>query len=183
MRQTLGAPLTRGQGDSGIQWDQIRHLRTGMVVHVHVQASGRTESVTHEYPLDVEGRIRMPMLGLVNADGLTLQELGTRISNALRPDYIRDPTVNVTLVRKVVAYGALITARELHVRILDRGGNVTPESGSYPVRDDGTLNLPYVGVVRARGRRLDEVEAELEAGYRQDYVHDAVVHLTNQHLP
>ena len=46
------------------------------------------------------------------------------------------------------------------------------------MRNDGTLNLPYVGVVTARGRRLDEVEAEVERGYRRDYIINAVVHLT-----
>jgi len=43
------------------------------------------------------------------------------------------------------------------------------------VRSDGTLNRPYVGVVAARGRRLDELEAEVERGYRRDYVDNATV--------
>jgi hypothetical protein len=38
--------------------------------------------------------------------------------------------------------------------------------------------LPYVGSVVARGRRLDEVEAEVQAGYRRDYLINAIVHVT-----
>lgn len=96
----------------------------------------------------------------------------------LAPDYFRSPTVNATLKRRIIAYGANITQDRLHLRLLDGSGNVEGDSGWYPVRNDGTLNLPYVGVVTARGRRLDEVEAEVERGYRRDYVNNAVVHLT-----
>ena len=82
----------------------------------------------------------------------------------------------------IVAYGAQVTYDHVYVRMLDMSGDVHPESGSYPIRNDGTLNLPYLGVVVARNRRLDEVEAEIEAGYQRDYVRNAVVHVTPQNL-
>lgn len=163
---------------SEIDWANVSVLRTGMVVHVEVRASGVIEPMSRAYPLDVNGRIRLPMLGLVDADGLTLQQLGARIQALLAAGFLQSPTVNVTLRHRIVAYGALITEDRLYLRLLQRGGEVEPESGWYPVRNDGTLNLPYVGVVMARGRRLDEVEAQIEAAMRNQYVVEAVVHVT-----
>jgi protein involved in polysaccharide export with SLBB domain len=159
-------------------------LAFGQVVHVEVRSSGTVEPLTHEYPIDVNGDIKMPMLGLVRANGLTTDQLADTIQRRLVTGQIfHSPTVNVTLTSKIVAYGALITASRVHMRLLGADGTVEPESGDYPIRADGTLNLPYVGTVQARGRRLDEVEAEIQAGYRRSYINNAVVHLTLQRLP
>jgi N-acetylmuramoyl-L-alanine amidase len=186
-------PVQRIGGPSGIvpsgyttgaqiQWDQINQLRSGLVVDVQIRGSGIVEQLSHAYPLDVRGRIRIPSLGQIDADGLTLQQLGSRIQAALAANGILTrPTVNVTLKHMIVSYGALVTYPRVHVRVLDGAGNVEAESGWYPVRDDGTLNLPYIGAVAARGRRLDELEADIETGF-QRYIISAVVHVTAQNL-
>jgi len=37
-------------------------------------------------------------------------------------------------------------------------------------------------MVPAAGQRLDELESDVQAAYRRDYIRKAVVHLTKQHL-
>lgn len=171
--------IAEGPGDGGIRWDVLEaRLRYGCLVSLDIRMNNERTAVSHAYPIDVNGKIKMPMLGLVDALDLSLQQLAQNIQRRLAPDYFRSPTVNATLKRRIIAYGANITQERLHLRLLDGAGNVERDSGWYPVRNDGTLNLPYVGVVAARGRRLDEVEAEVERGYRRDYVINAVVHLT-----
>lgn len=159
-----------------------RALAFGQVVHVEVRAGGEVEAMSHEYPIDVNGYIKIPPLGLVLANGLSQDQLATNLESALANGYIVNPTVNVTLTSKIVAYGALITYPRVHLRLLSRGGNVETGSGDYPVREDGTINLPYVGRIQARDRRLDQVEAEIEALIRDGYIVEGIVHLTRQHL-
>jgi protein involved in polysaccharide export with SLBB domain len=171
--------IAEGPEDGGIRWDVLEaRLRYGCLVSLDIRINNQRTAVSHAYPIDVNGKIKMPMLGLVDALDLSLQQLAQNIQRRLAPDYFRSPTVNATLKRRIIAYGANITQERLHLRLLDGSGNVARDSGWYPVRNDGTLNLPYVGVVTARGRRLDEVEAEVERGYRRDYINNAVVHLT-----
>jgi protein involved in polysaccharide export with SLBB domain len=165
--------------DDGVRWDVLeRRLRYGCIVNLDVRMNNARTAVSHAYPIDVNGKIKMPMLNLVDALDLSLQQLAQNIQRRLTPDYFLSPTVNATLQRRVIAYGANITQERLHLRVLDGSGNITRDSGWYPVRSDGTLNLPYVGVVNARGRRLDVVEGELQTGYRRDYILNAIVHLT-----
>lgn len=159
-----------------------RALAFGQVVHVEVRAGGEVVATSHEYPIDVNGYIKIPPLGLVLANGLSQDQLATNLESALANGYIVNPTVNVTLTSKIVAYGALITYPRVHLRLLSWGGNVETGSGDYPVREDGTINLPYVGRIQARDRRLDQVEAEIEALIRDGFIVEGIVHLTRQHL-
>jgi hypothetical protein len=124
------------------------------------------------------GKVKLPMVGLVDALDVSLQTLAQRVQNLLTPNYYRAPTVNATLKRRTISCGANVTESRLHMRLVDSARAVQNDSGWYPVRADGTLNLPHLGSVRARGRRLDEVQAEVQAGYRRDYLINAVVHVT-----
>lgn len=170
-------------GEEGGTFRNIRRLTYGLVVRVEVRAGGDIENITHEYPIDVNGYIKIPPLGLVRAAGLSTDQLADQIQGDLTTGgFIRSPTVNVTLTQKIVAYGALITYPSVYLRLLGPDGTVESGSGEYPVRSDGTLNLPYVGIISARNRRLDVVESEIESLIRQGYIHNGFVHLTRQHL-
>ncbi len=172
------SPIAQGLEDN-IRWDVLeQRLRYGCVVDLDVRSNDSREPMSHAYPIDAAGKVKLPMVGLVDALDVSLQTLAQRVQSLLAPDYYRSPTVNATLKHRIVSYGANVTAPRLHVRLLDSGGAIQNDSGWYPVRADGTLNLPYVGSVMARGRRLDEVEAEVQAGYRRDYLINAIVHVT-----
>lgn len=51
--------------------------------------------LTGEYVLDGEGRFSMPLIGAVNAAGLTPAELEDLLVGLLRPDYLVNPRVSI----------------------------------------------------------------------------------------
>lgn len=51
--------------------------------------------LTGDYVLDGDGRFSMPLIGTVNASGLTPAELAEHIINRLKPDYLINPRVSV----------------------------------------------------------------------------------------
>jgi polysaccharide export outer membrane protein len=53
------------------------------------------DSLTNSYAVDGAGRISMPLIGLVDAHGLTTAELERRIEQRLRGGYLREPRVAV----------------------------------------------------------------------------------------
>lgn len=53
--------------------------------------------LSHDYTIDYTGRFTMPLVGSVNAIGLSANELATRIQTRLAERYLRDPSVVVAL--------------------------------------------------------------------------------------
>ena len=43
--------------------------------------------------------------------------------------------------------------------------------GMYPVSDGGTINLPYIGQVRAAGLRPDELAGSIQSSYRNQQIY------------
>lgn len=74
---------------------------------------------------DAEGAINFPLVGRVEAAGLTPAQLGTRLRERLQQAFVRDPQVTVNLVE----------ARSQTVTVEGEVG----KPGIYPVRGDMTL--------------------------------------------
>ena len=55
------------------------------------------EDLTKEVQIDASGRLSFPLIGVVEAAGLTPNELSTQIESRLRGRYVRDPEVTVNL--------------------------------------------------------------------------------------
>ncbi|HUZ66840.1 MAG TPA: polysaccharide biosynthesis/export family protein [Beijerinckiaceae bacterium] len=53
------------------------------------------DSLSNTYDVDGSGNISMPLIGLVNAKDLTINELQQAIAAKLRDGYLRDPQVSV----------------------------------------------------------------------------------------
>ncbi len=53
------------------------------------------DSLTNSYAVDGAGRISMPLIGLIDAYGLSTADLERRIENRLRGGYLREPRVSV----------------------------------------------------------------------------------------
>ena len=70
-------------------------LGTGDQVRVIVFGE---ESLSNEFVVDGEGAISMPLIGEVDAAGLTLQELRTRIELQLAEGYLTDPRVSAEVL-------------------------------------------------------------------------------------
>ena len=101
--QSMGAPVN----DAGYV--------LGNGDHVHVTVFGQKE-MTGDYQVDGQGRIAFPLIGQVQAGGMSTGQLQQKIAAALTPDYIKDPHVSVEV----------LTYRPFYVI-----GEVT-KPGSYP---------------------------------------------------
>lgn len=84
-----------------------------------------TPEFTGEVPVDASGRIALPLVGTIDAGGLTSRELAERIALALRGRYIRNPDVTVNIKESV---SQLVT--------VDGAVN---RPGLYPVTNQSTL--------------------------------------------
>jgi len=59
------------------------------------------EDLSKEVQIDASGRLSFPLVGVVEASGLTPGELGTELENRLQGRYVRDPQVTVNLEETV----------------------------------------------------------------------------------
>ena len=55
------------------------------------------DTLSNSYTVDASGRITMPLIGAVSAQGLTPMQLSGAIANQLRQRFIRDPSVAVEI--------------------------------------------------------------------------------------
>lgn len=53
--------------------------------------------LSRDYEIDQSGRLTMPLIGRVDAVGVSTTELGTRLAQRLDEKYLRNPNVTVTL--------------------------------------------------------------------------------------
>ena len=90
--------------------------------------------LTRDYAIDQSGRLTMPLVGRVEAVGLSTGELGTLIATKLNEKYLRNPNVTVAL-------------KESASRVVTVDGSVR-QPGIYPAV--GSLSLIQV-VALARG--------------------------------
>ncbi len=56
------------------------------------------EDLSGEFEVDGNGRVSLPLVREVQAAGLTLQELEARITDKLKPDYLKNPRVSVEVL-------------------------------------------------------------------------------------
>ena len=90
---TLGLPALAAPPAPG----QNRSYSLGPGDRVRVIVFGE-DQLTGEFEVSGGGSLSLPLIGEVAAQGLTTAELGTKIANILREQYIRDPRVSVEVV-------------------------------------------------------------------------------------
>lgn len=56
------------------------------------------EDLSGEFEVDPQGKVSMPLIQYVQAQGLTPQEFESEIVGALQPDYLKNPTVTVEVL-------------------------------------------------------------------------------------
>ncbi|PTM47987.1 polysaccharide export outer membrane protein [Sphingomonas aerolata] len=83
------------------------------------------DEMSRELQVDASGHISLPLVGSIDANGKTRDELAALIQNALRGRYLRDPHVTVN-IRSSVS------------QVVTIDGQVT-EPGLYPVTNQMTL--------------------------------------------
>ena len=55
------------------------------------------EALSNNYTVDAQGQVTIPLIGAVNAQGLTTTQLGNAIAGRLKQSFIRDPSVAVEI--------------------------------------------------------------------------------------
>jgi polysaccharide export outer membrane protein len=76
-----------------------------------------------EFTVNGTGRLSLPLVGLLNAEGLTARELESAIANKLKPDYVKNPDVTV----EIMTYRPFYIVGEIK------------KPGSYPYVDGMTV--------------------------------------------
>ncbi|NDW00880.1 polysaccharide biosynthesis/export family protein [Salipiger sp. PrR002] len=101
--------------------------------------------------------------------------------------YLRSPAINAQACRAPLGGGGQdgggkfggLAAAALRGERLTRGDllDIRVEqdetfNGSYEVSRDGTIRLPFLDAIRAQGRTVDEIEAELDSALRAEQFYD-----------
>ena len=55
------------------------------------------DALSNNYTVDAEGRVTLPLIGAVEARGMTTTQLGGAIAGRLKTGYVRDPSVAVEI--------------------------------------------------------------------------------------
>jgi polysaccharide export outer membrane protein len=71
--------------------------RLGAGDRIRVTVFGQ-EDLSGEFELDGTGRVSLPLIRTVEAKGLTLAELEQAITDRLKPDFLKDPSVSVDVL-------------------------------------------------------------------------------------
>jgi polysaccharide export outer membrane protein len=109
----------------------------GDVLTINVWGQG---DLTKDYPVTIDGYVPFPLIGLVKASGLTVQQLAERIRVALEKDYLVNPQVVVSvkdyLSQKVQILGEAekpglyyLTGPTTLVEMLSRAGGLGKTAG------------------------------------------------------
>lgn len=70
-------------------------LASGDILKINVFGH---EDISGDYEVDGTGQITFPLLGLVRAEGMTIEQLRVEIQEALNRDYLVDPRVSVEVL-------------------------------------------------------------------------------------
>jgi len=71
--------------------------RLGSGDKVRVSVFGEP-SLSGEYQVDDSGKLTFPLIGQIDAGGLTASGLQARLASALSPEYVKNPSVNVEIM-------------------------------------------------------------------------------------
>lgn len=87
------APASQAQSERAI--NENYQLASGDILKINVFGH---EDVSGDYEVDGTGQITFPLLGLVRAEGLTIEQLRSKIEQDLNRDYLVDPRVSVEVL-------------------------------------------------------------------------------------
>lgn len=91
------AAQSQGMPGGGAQPQVDLGYRLGSGDRVRITVYGQPE-LTGEYQVDGTGQLAFPLIGQVQAGGLTGQGLEKALVDKLRPDYLKNPSVSVEVL-------------------------------------------------------------------------------------
>lgn len=92
----VNAPAN-AQGGPGAGLVSDPNYRLGAGDRVRVTVFGQ-EDLSGTFQVDGEGKVALPLIGNVQAGGLSAGDFEKAISGALKPDYLQDPRVSVEVM-------------------------------------------------------------------------------------
>lgn len=149
--QALAQLMPTGSSDSTYKLD------SGDVVRISVF---NQPELSGDYTLDGDGRFSMPLIGSVEAEGLTPAELEARLVDMYRPDYLVNPRIFIQvmnyrpyyLIGEVRGTGAFpYQAGMTYLTAIANAGGFT-----YRAKKD------YVMVIRADDPAQEEIRMDVE---------------------
>lgn len=96
--QALNLAPTGGRTGSGLG-AVARDYRLGPNDRTRITVFGQP-NLTGEFTLDGNGTVAYPLIGNVNANGMSPRELEQAIAGKLDPDYLRNPSVSVEVLTR-----------------------------------------------------------------------------------
>lgn len=73
------------------------NYRLGAGDHVRILVFGQPD-LSGEFQVDGSGNLALPLVGNINADGLSAKQLEKAIMEKLSPDYLKDPRVSAEVI-------------------------------------------------------------------------------------
>jgi polysaccharide export outer membrane protein len=121
----------------GTSWAQEYTIGPGDILKITVWGH---DDLSRDYPVSLDGRVPFPLIGSVQAAGLTTSELATRLRDLLEKDYLVNPQVIVAvreyLSSKVHVMGEAerpglfyLTGPTTLLEILSRAGGLSRAAG------------------------------------------------------
>ncbi|MCA0248021.1 MAG: polysaccharide export protein [Proteobacteria bacterium] len=92
------APTGRSGGSGGLS-SVSGDYRLGPNDRTRITVFGQP-NLTGEFMLDGNGAVAFPLIGNINANGMTPRELQQAIAGKLDPDYLRNPSVSVEVLTR-----------------------------------------------------------------------------------
>ncbi len=97
--QSLSLAPTGRSGGSGGLGAVSGDYRLGPNDRTRITVFGQP-NLTGEFMLDGNGAVAFPLIGNINANGMTPRELQQAIAGKLDPDYLRNPSVSVEVLTR-----------------------------------------------------------------------------------
>jgi polysaccharide export outer membrane protein len=89
------APPHMGAPSGGVVSDPNYHLGAGDRVRIIVFGQ---PDLSGEFQIDGSGKVALPLVGNVEAGGLSASDFEKRVTEKLKPDYLQDPRVSVEVM-------------------------------------------------------------------------------------
>ena len=151
-----------------------QRLQPGVVLELRFP---QATSMNGTYPIDSEGKIKLPLIGVVNAENRTLSELEAVVNSELHlRNYYKQPDAEFYFA-KDQRQGHLPT----HQSPLVPGDHLKWtinrnyfEFSECVVLGDNTIKLPHIGVVSTAGLNILQLEERVDEAYQAYYREPAV---------
>ncbi|HHL34810.1 MAG TPA: hypothetical protein ENJ30_10640, partial [Desulfobulbaceae bacterium] len=139
--------------------DNNYHIMAGDRISIFLQ---RNSPLNRETTVRMDGRITLPSVGEVMAEGKTPLELKKILTRQFLKK-VRDVNVSVSVLQSNMA-------------------PFTQMNGEYMVLPDGTISLPVLGIYKAQGMPLESLAAKIAQTVKEKYHNKFHVSVSAQNL-